>query len=226
MMVQAQAEVGEGLTNPTDPHHTPTTSQPSISQPQKKQKPRRKQRKGIEIPSSSGEPIANKAANEEHVPTYSNDPLLIEVTIVDETQERNGDNLMFDTGVLDNKEVFLEQDITEKEVDMAKKDVSTADLVTTADEVVTTTDVEVSTARPTEATIINELTLAQTLIEIKSAKPKVKGIVFNEPVESTTTTTTPISLPKPPQDKGKEKMIESQKPLKKKYHIMFDKEVA
>ncbi|GKB18627.1 hypothetical protein Tco_0852550 [Tanacetum coccineum] len=89
----------------------------------------------------------------------------------------------------------------------------------------TTADVEVSTTRPTKATITDELTLAQTLIDIKSAKPKVKGIVFKEPVESTTTTT-PISLLKPPQDKGKAKMIESEKPFKKKDQIMFDKEVA
>ncbi|GJS12948.1 putative ribonuclease H-like domain-containing protein [Tanacetum coccineum] len=46
-----------------------------------------------------------------------------EVTLVDETQGRYGDNLMFDTGVLDN-----EQDMAEKEVDMAEKDVSTADM--------------------------------------------------------------------------------------------------
>ncbi|GJR17957.1 hypothetical protein Tco_0966484 [Tanacetum coccineum] len=45
-----------------------------------------------------------------------------EVTLVDETQGRYGDNLMFDTGVLDN-----EQDMAEKEVDMAEKDVSTTD---------------------------------------------------------------------------------------------------
>ncbi|GKB49383.1 hypothetical protein Tco_0900136 [Tanacetum coccineum] len=118
------------------------------------------------------------------------------------------------------------EDMAEKEVDMAEKDVSTADLVPAAGEVVTTANVEVSTARLTEATITDELTLAQTLIEIKSAKPKAKGIAFKEPVESTTTTTAPIYLPKPPQDKGKAKMIESEKPLKKEDHIMFDKEVA
>ncbi|GKB80734.1 hypothetical protein Tco_0947629, partial [Tanacetum coccineum] len=51
-----------------------------------------------------------------------------EVTLVDETQGRYGDNLMFDIGVLDN-----EQDMAEKEVDMAKKDVSIADPITTAE---------------------------------------------------------------------------------------------
>ncbi|GKF34456.1 hypothetical protein Tco_0107656, partial [Tanacetum coccineum] len=100
-----------------------------------------------------------------------------EVTLVDETQGR------------------YEQDMAEKEVDMTEKDVSTADPVTTTGEVVTTANVEVSTAKPTEATFTDELTLAQTLTKIKSAMPKAKGIAFKEPVESTTTTATPISLP-------------------------------
>ncbi|GKD88406.1 hypothetical protein Tco_1363913 [Tanacetum coccineum] len=76
MMVQAHEEMGEGSEIPTDPHHTPTITQPSTSQPQKKQKPRRKQRKGTKIPLSSGEPTAEEAANEEHVPSHSNNPLL------------------------------------------------------------------------------------------------------------------------------------------------------
>ncbi|GKD72803.1 hypothetical protein Tco_1331085 [Tanacetum coccineum] len=114
-----------------------------------------------------------------------------EVTLVDETHGRYGDNLMFDTGVLDN-----EQDMAEKEVDMAEKDVSTADPVTTAGEVVTTANVVVSTAEVT--------------------------------TNSTTTTTLPSQPSQLPQtkDKGKEKMVEPKKPLKKKDQIMFDKEVA
>ncbi|GKB05104.1 hypothetical protein Tco_0833299, partial [Tanacetum coccineum] len=72
----------------------------------------------------------------------------------------NDDNLMFDTGVLQ-----------EQEKEVAKQEVIAADPVTTAGEVVTTANVEVTTANaPT--TTIDELTLAQTLIEIKAAKPK------------------------------------------------------
>ncbi|GKC67159.1 hypothetical protein Tco_1099757 [Tanacetum coccineum] len=56
IVVQAQAEMGEGLTNPTDPHHTPTITQPSSSQPQKKQTPRKPLRKNIEVPQPSGSP--------------------------------------------------------------------------------------------------------------------------------------------------------------------------
>ncbi|GJR29198.1 hypothetical protein Tco_1105430 [Tanacetum coccineum] len=148
-----------------------------------------------------------------------------EVTLVDETQGRYGDNLMFDTGVLDN-----EQDMAEKEVDMAEKDVSTADPVTTAGEVVTTANVVVSTAEvttdSTTTTTVDELTLAQTLIEIKAAKPKARGVIVQEPSEFTTTTSPlqPSQLPQA-KDKGKAKMVKPEKPLKKD-QIMLDKEVA
>ncbi|GKD67225.1 hypothetical protein Tco_1309333 [Tanacetum coccineum] len=48
MVVQNQAELGEGLANPTDPHHTPTIIQPS-TQPQKTQKPRKPKRKDTQL---------------------------------------------------------------------------------------------------------------------------------------------------------------------------------
>ncbi|GJY43421.1 putative ribonuclease H-like domain-containing protein [Tanacetum coccineum] len=49
---------------------------------------------------------------------------------------------------------------------------------------------------------VDEVTLAQALVALKSAKPKVKGIVFQEPGESTTTTTI-ISLQQQSQGKAK-----------------------
>ncbi|GKF44532.1 hypothetical protein Tco_0131084, partial [Tanacetum coccineum] len=93
-----------------------------------------------------------------------------EVNLVDETQEMNDNNLMCDTDVLEEQEKYV-----------AEKEVSTVDLVTTAGEVVTTANVEVSTVKAPTITI-DELTLAQTLIEIKAAKPKA--------VTSAATTTT------------------------------------
>ncbi|GKC49381.1 hypothetical protein Tco_1072126 [Tanacetum coccineum] len=87
----------------------------------------------------------------------------------DITLENVHDEDMFDTDVFNDKEVFAGQD-------MAEKEVSTADLVTTAGEVVTTANVEVSIVSPTAATITTvELTLAKTLAELKSARPKTKG---------------------------------------------------
>ncbi|GKC87234.1 hypothetical protein Tco_1147883, partial [Tanacetum coccineum] len=118
-----------------------------------------------------------------------------EVTLIDETQGRNDDNLMFDIGVLDEQEVEV------------TKVVST---------------VEVTTESATTTTV-DELTLAQTLIEIKPAKPKVRGVMIQEPIEFTTTTTTTTPAASTPSlDKGKAKMIKFEKPLKGKDHIMCD----
>ncbi|GKA76780.1 hypothetical protein Tco_0783241 [Tanacetum coccineum] len=121
-----------------------------------------------------------------------------EITLVDETQGMYGDDLMFDT-------------------------VSTADPVTTTSDVVTTASVEISTTSPTETIITDDLTLAQTLIEIRSVKPKVKGVVIGEHNESTTRTR-PQQLPS--KDKGKAIMEEPEKPTKRKDQIRHDEEVA
>ncbi|GKB52948.1 hypothetical protein Tco_0903701 [Tanacetum coccineum] len=138
-----------------------------------------------------------------------------EVTLVTETQERNDEEMLFDVhDDLHGEEVVAEEVI-------AKKEVSTADPVTTAGEGVTTAIVEVTTASaPT--TTIDELTLTQTLIEIKAAKPKA--------VTTTATIITSASIrPKAKgiaKDKGKEIMIEPERPLKKKDQVALDEEMA
>ncbi|GJZ70708.1 hypothetical protein Tco_0634559 [Tanacetum coccineum] len=87
----------------------------------------------------------------------------VDVTLVDETQERKDDDLMFDTGVLDTDEMLVEAKNDEKDKLSTKLDDSTAS------EAVTTASVE-GGATPTT---IEEITLAQTLIQIKATKPKV-----------------------------------------------------
>ncbi|GJV73250.1 hypothetical protein Tco_1493245 [Tanacetum coccineum] len=84
-----------------------------------------------------------------------------EVTLVDEAQERNNDNLMFDTEVLDEQVVEVEKVVSTAEVTIAS----------------------------TITTIVDELTLAQTLIEINVAKPKAV-------ITAATTTTTAVTRPK------------------------------
>ncbi|GJZ92507.1 hypothetical protein Tco_0664572 [Tanacetum coccineum] len=71
IVVQNQAEIGEGSAIPTDPHHTPTIIQPSTSKPQKKQRSRRPKRKDTEVPQPSGPTtnVANKAVCEERCNT-------------------------------------------------------------------------------------------------------------------------------------------------------------
>ncbi|GJU40723.1 hypothetical protein Tco_1193680 [Tanacetum coccineum] len=121
-----------------------------------------------------------------------------DVTLVDDTAETQGrfnDDLIFDTSVLDEQEVNVEKVVSTSEV--------------TTDSATTTT--------------VDELTLAQTLIEIKAAKPKVRGVMIQEP--SKFTTTTPAAS-KPSQNKGKAKMTKPEKPLKKKDQIMYDQKVA
>ncbi|GJU42763.1 hypothetical protein Tco_1195720 [Tanacetum coccineum] len=153
-----------------------------------------------------------------------------DLTLVDETQKMNDDNLMFDTDVLE-----------EQEKDVVEKEVSAVDPVTTAGEVVTTANVEVTTVNaPT--TTIDELTLAQTLIEIKAAKPKAvtsfattttitrpkaRGVVVQEPSEFKTTSSSLQASQLPhAKDKGKRIMVEPKVPLKKKYQVALDEEMA
>ncbi|GJT70966.1 hypothetical protein Tco_1030252 [Tanacetum coccineum] len=183
MMVQATKDMGEDSDAPSDSHSTPIISQPSSSKPQKK-KSRRKQRKD----SSFTEHVTNKA----HVSTPSYDPpqsgkdsmqlskLMnlctslqekerkiedldadAEVTLVNETKEMSDDNLMFDTGVLEEQEIEFENVVEDPVVSVAT---TTKLILVSAAEVVTTASANVE--------VPDELTLAQTLIEIKTAKPK------------------------------------------------------
>ncbi|GJW62918.1 putative ribonuclease H-like domain-containing protein [Tanacetum coccineum] len=83
-----------------------------------------------------------------------------------------------------------------KNGDVLEKEVSTADPITTAGEVVTTANVA-----------------------LKSARPKTKGVVMQEPSESTTTTI-------PSKDKGKGIMVEEPLKMKKKDQVLFDEQEA
>ncbi|GKA22606.1 putative ribonuclease H-like domain-containing protein [Tanacetum coccineum] len=105
---------------------------------------------------------------------------------------------------------------------------------TTADEAVTTASIDDS-AIPTT---IEEITLAQTLIQINAAKPKVvttaaittttsrpkdRGVVVQEPSKFRVLQETQPSSSK---DKGKGIMIEPEVPLKRKDQIALDEQIA
>ncbi|GJY76134.1 hypothetical protein Tco_0481250 [Tanacetum coccineum] len=151
-----------------------------------------------------------------------------DVTLVDETQDRQDDDLMFDTEVLDADEMLVEAIVDEKDEQITKHDDSTAG------EIVTTARVEGSAA----PTTIKEITLAQTLIQIKEAKPKVvttatttitttrpkvRGVVVQDPSEFRVPQETQPSSSK---DKGKGIMIEPEVPLKRKDQISLDEQIA
>ncbi|GJY91760.1 hypothetical protein Tco_0507542, partial [Tanacetum coccineum] len=133
-----------------------------------------------------------------------------EVTLIDETRGRNDEDLMFDTGVLNSDEVFQEP-MVNTSTTTSSVPVSVADPVNTADEVVTTA-----------------VTTAATTVTPASSRPKAKGIVFHDQEEQTPTSTPIVSPSQLSQakDKGKAKMVEPEKPLKKKDQIGINEEVA
>nr|GEZ65143.1 ribonuclease H-like domain, reverse transcriptase, RNA-dependent DNA polymerase [Tanacetum cinerariifolium] len=125
--------------------------------------------------------------------------------------------------LLDKKKVVITEasirkDLSEKveqSVKVVEKEVSTADPVTTAGEVVTT------------VAKLKAITTAATTVTSVGTRPKEKGIVMQEP--SKTTLPKPIiSSQKPSQakDKGKRKMVDPERPLKRKYQIMMDAKVT
>nr|GEX14001.1 hypothetical protein [Tanacetum cinerariifolium] len=124
---------------------------------------------------------------------------------------------MFDINDLHGEEVFVEKEVADKEVndkevnDEVQKvieevveDINTAKLIVDAAHVSSAGEVNAISIATTisDVAIITtkEITLAQALVEIKTTKPKAKGIVLQEPSETITRTT--ISLNKS-QDKGK-----------------------
>ncbi|GKC14922.1 hypothetical protein Tco_1011704, partial [Tanacetum coccineum] len=83
------------------------------------------------------------------------------------------------------------------------------------------TIVSAATTTTATITIVDDITLAQALKEIKSTKPKMKGVVIQELGNSTTTISSQQS-----HDKVKGILIEPVKPMKKKDQIRLDDETA
>ncbi|GJW93042.1 hypothetical protein Tco_1487910 [Tanacetum coccineum] len=121
--------------------------------------------------------------------------------------------------------VDMEVNTNSASVTTAGVSVSTAEPITTVSKVVTSA--KPSTPPTTTRTIIEneDLTIAQTLVKMRSKKSNVRGVVIKEPSE---TATRPIVSPQQhdPKDKGNGKMVEQEKPLKKKDQIKFDEEIA
>nr|GEZ60947.1 hypothetical protein [Tanacetum cinerariifolium] len=120
----------------------------------------------------------------------------------DITLVNDADNKIFDVDYLGGEEVFIagqNENVVEEVVN----------------------DALVSTGATSVTITTKEITLAQALKALKTSKPKVKGIVFQEPGKSTTTISS-----QPSQDKGKGIMIEEPVKPKKKDQIKLDEEAA
>ncbi|GJW23484.1 hypothetical protein Tco_0034106 [Tanacetum coccineum] len=117
------------------------------------------------------------------------------------------------------------------EVNTASALVTTVGVSISTVEPITTASVNITTVEPitppTTTTIFEDedLTIAQTLVKMRSEKLKIRGVVMQEPSETTTRLTVPPQQ-HDPKDKGKGKMVEQEKPLKKKDQIKFDEEIA
>nr|GEZ40734.1 hypothetical protein [Tanacetum cinerariifolium] len=135
------------------------------------------------------------------------------------------DEDLFRVNDLDGDEVIvyvIAVDNVKQDATVAEKEVSAA-----ADEVVTTAErVEGITAATTPQISKADATLSQTLIEIKAAKPRARGVIVQEPSKfRKLSSSQPSQLPQA-KDKGKGIVAEPKKPLKKKDQIAFDEEVA
>ncbi|GKD70963.1 hypothetical protein Tco_1325053 [Tanacetum coccineum] len=144
-----------------------------------------------------------------------------DVSLVDDTQGRSDDADMFDINELHGDEVVVDMPVGEKQEQSTKeREVDTS--------------VEVSDA----PTTIEEITLAQTLIQIKAAKPKVvttaatrttttrpkaRGVVIQEPSKFRTPQASQPSMIK---DKGKAIMIDPEVPMKRKDQVALDEDLA
>ncbi|GJV07618.1 ribonuclease H-like domain-containing protein [Tanacetum coccineum] len=152
----------------------------------------------------------------------------VDVSLVDETQEKQNDDLMFDSGVLEDDVMHVEAKVDGKDEQSKKPDDSTAG------EAVTTASIDDSVVPTTN----EEITLAQTLIQIKAAKPKVvttaattatairpkdRWVVVHELSEFRVPQKTQPSSSK---DKRKGIMIEPEVPLKRKDQIDLGEQIA
>ncbi|GKA22881.1 hypothetical protein Tco_0708843 [Tanacetum coccineum] len=158
----------------------------------------------------------------------------VEVTLGDETQEMDDDNLMFDTSVLEEQEIEFEKVVEEIIVSVVA---TTKSIPVSAAEVVTIASTNVE--------ITDELTLAQTLIEIQTAKHKpittaattvtsvklrARGIIFHDQEEQVAASTKTFSSSQlqlsQVKYRGKGIMVEPEVPLKKKDQVALNEEMA
>ncbi|GJT65716.1 hypothetical protein Tco_1017196 [Tanacetum coccineum] len=123
-----------------------------------------------------------------------------DVTLVDETQVRQNDDLIFDTGVLDDVEMPVEAKVVWKG--------------------------RTKVLRLMIVLLVKQLLLLVMIVLLKqttTTRPKDKGVVVQEPSEFRV----PQEIkPSSSKDKGKCIMIEPEVPLKRKDQIALDEQIA
>ncbi|GJT32837.1 putative ribonuclease H-like domain-containing protein [Tanacetum coccineum] len=226
-MVQLVEEISEDSDNPTDSTLIPIIDQPSSSSQPKKDKPSKKvQRQEAEVSQDETEHEESvldlqkaKDAQAKEIDSLRKRiqrlerrkisrptglkrlrKVDIDVSLVDETQERQDDDLIFDTGVLDDVEIHVEAKVDGKDEQSTKTDDSTAgEAIKAAKPKVVTTAATTTTTRPKEEVVVQKPSEFRVPQEIKPSSSK---------------------------DKGKGIMIEPEVPLKRKDQIALDEQIA
>ncbi|GKC59731.1 hypothetical protein Tco_1087329 [Tanacetum coccineum] len=177
----------------------------------------------------------------ENVSKVFNDPLLARVLNLEKTKTTQAEEIGSINAIVADEDITLVND--QDDADMFDVNTLTGDEVL-AEQEVATKDVNLS---------VDEVTLAQALATLKSAKVQEKGDVIKEPsvpvsvvsasTKDSAAITITATIPTPRkgiifqeleeqpshanvQDKGKGKMVEPEKPMKKKKLIRLDEEIA
>nr|GEV60364.1 hypothetical protein [Tanacetum cinerariifolium] len=159
---------------------------------------------------SLGEEESSKQGRIEDIDADDNITLVNDQEIFDADRDLQGEKVV----ARQEKEVLLkETQYVQNVVEKVIKDITTVDI----EEIV-------STAARTTIVSIDDITLAQALVEIKTSKPKARGVIMLEPSKTPTTKTIPKSSKF--QDKGKGIMVEEPLKMKKKDQISFDEQEA
>ncbi|GJU62673.1 hypothetical protein Tco_1244508 [Tanacetum coccineum] len=133
-----------------------------------------------------------------------------EVTLIDETQEINDEEMLFDVqDDLQGEEVVAEKKLLKRN----------APTITIDESTLAQTLIEIKAAKLKAVTT--------TATTTTTTRPKARGVVVQE-LSEFKTTSSPSQASQLPQakDKGKAIMVEPEKPLKKKDQIALDEEVA
>ncbi|GKB88440.1 putative ribonuclease H-like domain-containing protein [Tanacetum coccineum] len=274
MMVQAFKEVGEDSDHLTNSNQIPIIDQPSTSSKhKKKQKSRWKQRKEVEVPQDETEHEESvPTPSNDPLPSGEDRMQLTDLMVlctklqkqVLDLEKAKSDQAIElpasrKVGAARRVESSEDKDSLGDQEDPSKQGRNIADIdqdvnVTLIDETQRKLNDEymfgvmIFMTRSAPTTTIEELTLAQTLIEIKEAKPKTittvttadtsvtttsitrpkaKGLVFHDQEEQVFVSKPTVSSTQPSiKEKGKEIMIETERPLKKKDQVAADEELT
>ncbi|GJW57185.1 hypothetical protein Tco_0103916 [Tanacetum coccineum] len=249
IVVQNQAELGEGSSMPTDPHHTPTIIE-SSTQPQKTQKPMKPKRKDTQVPQPSG-PTDIVADEGRRINAIDADDEITLVNVQDDDDEK-----MFDVDTLNDEEVFVaEQEVAAKDVNLTIDEVTLAQAFASLKsvnpkvkgDVIKEPSVPVSAASaPTKVINVQddvdakmfdvdtlndkEVFFAEQEVAAKDVNLTVDEVTLAQALVCAATTTT-STIPTPRKgivitELGKLIKPEPVKPTKKKVQIMLDEEIA